>query len=325
MEKLTLIFLQGLGNSILNFPIYYSLIQKYDVEILTYKNGSSDFYRELGAKVTEVASLKDLLVKSYRNKSDIVITLYPNWRRELVAINLADGLRKYHFKIPKLSQYFIGRCLEVDHEIHDVENNLRILRVLGLKASPYRDYLVSKTKSSFTGKYIVLHPTASTMNKYYPLDFWQELVDRLSLKFDRIFILCGHKEEEKNFCGQIVGEKVELKIGLKFNELFSLINGTEFFIGLDSSMMHLAALFDKKIYALWSFADMRRIYPYSSDVSIIAPVEVLETNDFKYPKSELPWLKRMSGGEMLKIIEGKSQPNKRKTDLNNNDVKIYVY
>lgn len=322
-QHVTLISLQGLGNSIINFPIYYQIAKSYDVQIVAYRNGSSSFYRELGANVLEISSLKDLFFQSTSIKTDFSFSFYPNWRRELACLNLSHANEKFHFSTkPILQPFFLGHCLPTNFERHDFENNLEILKVLGLEytrsISALSDFINKDNKPL---NYAVIHPTASTPFKYYPIKFWLEILEYLDSKFDHVYILSGKNAYEQDYVKQLQKPNTTLGIGLSFKEIINVIAGSELFVGLDSAMMHLAAILKVKTVGLWSFADIKRIYPYAPDAYLFVPAEILKAKTFKYPAKELPWFKRINSDQVIEILEG-CAPDLRKTDLAGNDIKI---
>jgi ADP-heptose:LPS heptosyltransferase len=314
-NTISLIFLQGLGNSIINFPIYHAMSRFNNVQVITFKNGSSAFYQELGAEVIEISNLRELITKSYKNNSDVGVSLHPNWRRELVSLNLIKSSSKYHFlSTSALKDMFLGKRLGVDREKHDLENNNEILKEMKIPESDYLaefdKYLFKKNESE---KYIVIHPTASTSLKYYPVGFWQKIIESLSLTYGKIFILSGKGNQEQEYAKQLLVGNAVLAIGLPFDKLFQIIGNCDLFLGLDSSMMHLAALLKKRVICLWSYADLRRIYPYSPDVHIYVP------------KLLSGWQERANPQIVLGIIQGNEKPNLRKTDMAKNDIKLSYF
>ena len=325
--KLSLIFLQGLGNSIINFPIYHQLSRKFDVDVMAYNNGSSSFYREFGANVIQMNSVKDIFLKSFNQSSNVAVCTYPNWRREMTALNLVSASEKVHVHCKKmLEPFFLGHTLPSRKNRHDVENNWSILTHFGLSQNFSLDFADElNLKKPKLETYAVIHPTASTVFKYYPKGFWLELIRFLESKFDSIYIISTKSAEEMAFSQSILTPKCKHLPGLGFKELSILVANCDQFIGLDSSMMHLAALFKRNILALWSFADFKRIYPYTSEAHLYVPQEVQNAQNFVYPKGELKWISRARAESVIRILNNDLKSDFGMSDESNNNIQIYFY
>jgi ADP-heptose:LPS heptosyltransferase len=148
-------------------------------------------------------------------------------------------------------------------------------------------------------KVLLLHPTASTNAKYYPLSFWNECVEHFEKQYDEIEILCGRSREEISFCEKINLRSSTLSVNKSFGYLREKIQKTDLFIGLDSSLAHMASYYAIKTHVLWSFANLKRIYPFNPNASVFAPKEIKYSKDFHYPKKAPPFLKRASFSDFI--------------------------
>jgi ADP-heptose:LPS heptosyltransferase len=324
-DDLSLIFLQGLGNSIINFPIYYQLASKFPTQVVVFNNGSAKFYREFGARVIQIDQVSDLL-NLRTEKSGKAATLYPNWKRELLGLSCIRAKEKYHFPSGTwLAPAFPGRKLPAISTRHDIENGSELCKALGVEFDRRLDLSAELGLRPTPAKYVVIHPTASTPFKYYPINFWHKLIRYLESQFGTVHIISGRAPAEMQFCEAIKNSKCLHHAGMGFKELAQLLAGSELFIGLDSSMMHLASMFRRRVVALWTFADFRRIYPYTSDANIYIPKEVLSLKRFDYPVEELSWIKRANPEEFIQILEGRRTPDQTRRDLAENTLRLFTY
>jgi ADP-heptose:LPS heptosyltransferase len=325
-SDISLVFLQGLGNSIINFPIYLAIARHHRTQVITFKNGSASFYKAWGADVSSFGSLKELILKSYSIKCDHLFSFFPNWRRELLAnLLIRASYKNFFLTKPWLNIFFLGHPLPTVFGRHDNENNLEILKKLEIAPLSTDEIFATLKIIRSSKKYAVVHPTASTIHKYYPEIFWKQLLEGLADEFEEIHIIAGSANIEVEFIQKIKQPQHIIHIGKSFVELASLLASCSLFVGLDSSMMHYAAIFDRRIVALWSFANYRRIYPYTSDAAIYLPFEVLDAKDFKYPSYALPYVKRANSGEVLRIIRQEVSPSFVISDQRQNDIKIYQF
>ena len=298
-------------------------------------NGSSKFYRELGYEVIEISSRKDIILKLALKKFDSVVSPCPSWKRECIASMVTTSKNKtvtIHNNIKYRSLLPSGHAASADPKIHDIENTLTSLKDYDLSLE---DFLTAKEslKTRFydqnlqNEKYVVLHPTASTKYKYYPQKFWIELAASFSNQGYNVYVLSGSQKTEIDFCLDIVKEIPQV-IYLKsanFLKLCSIIRNANYFVGLDSSILHLAATFDCDLVGLWSFADYRRIFPFGSKAKIYLPEEVMKATSFKYPKNELQWMNRARAQDIMKIFKNEISSTFEIASLSISPVWCYKY
>jgi ADP-heptose:LPS heptosyltransferase len=312
-EKLALISLQGLGNSIINLPVYLALRDAYDLELLCWDNGSAALYRSMGANVIAIRGLSSLPGVAFSVHADRAVALYPNWRRELVALACVRARHKYapFDSSYVMSRFFPGRRVPVQADIHDIENNSCLSDELQppgtTPACPAAGSLYAQSFGRVPPRlgWVSLHPTASIPAKSYSIEFWRDLVLGLGIS-RKIHLYCGRAEWEVRQCQAIIAAVSEtgpvshifLHVNDRVDRLAEAIAGSDLFIGHDSALMHLAALFDVRLVALWSYADYRRIYPYGSRASVYMAREIRQSGS-------VPWRERARASDVLAIVEGK--------------------
>lgn len=317
--------LQGLGNSIINFPVLNCLRQHYDVRAVAFKNGSSAFFRAFHSRVSEIESRFDLLAVAYSSSESNSFASYPTWRRELSSTLLSHAKRKFLLRPRK--NYWARLLWEFqdnpDPDRHDLENNLTLLRTvpgiqekdliaaLNLRAA-FSLAELPKTQRNKLG----LHPTASSTAKFYPLEFWTRLLGLLSQDFEEIEIFCGNNASEREFCERISNSlndhafrSTQIFAGLDFKSLVGRIDNCSYFIGSDSALMHLAAMIDRPVLGLWSFANFRLIYPYGNDARVYIPTETISATKHEYPRKAPAYLQRASADTVAKIIQKTLSPD----------------
>lgn len=327
MRKISLIALQGLGNSIINYPIYLGLKDHFEITILSTENGSASFYREFSnAHVVGVRDVKDIWKKSRTMTSDEVVTFFPNWRREWLASSLIQTTKREYFRTTKWpSAFFLGTELPTSFERHDFENNIELLKRRSLALPSITSIRASLGVAPRRENYVVVHPTASTVNKYYPASVWKELLVVLRSRYERVHLISGTSAIEREFLAEISDPQDRQHCGAKFQELAQLLGGAQQFVGLDSSMLHFAALLDVPVLALWSFANYRRIYPYTVNAQLYVPREVLTQRDFSYPISRPAYLDRARSEDLIAILEGKRAHDQQFTDQAANLIRLHLF
>lgn len=204
--------LQGLGNSIIQWPVIESLKEKTDLTLAVMNNGSSKFYNELGYDVVEINSRKDIILKLGLKKYDTLFTPCPTWKRECLA-SLVTLSNKKFLNIHRNKKYSSLLPTEsvnlANPEKHDIENTVNSLGAFSLT----KDDIVrakEKIKERFRDKissgekYVVMHPTASTEFKFYPKKFWVDLAAGFSEQGYSITVISGPSKLEADFCIDLV-------------------------------------------------------------------------------------------------------------------------
>jgi len=320
--------LQGLGNSIINFPILSRLRASYAVTVVCFNNGSSKFFKTFHDHVIGVNSRAELVQVARRMKSEASFTCFPTWRRELAASFFCHADKKFILR-PHDNPWARGlwRFQETaEPGIHHLENNFNLLK----HALPEERFThpVLKLNVANLGNLRVLgiHPTASSPSKYYPLVFWQELIGAVAKDYDRIELYCGTSPTEIEYCEKIKGtSSLTVHVGLDFATLASHISSTSLFIGSDSALLHLAAMMGKRSVGLWSFANFRVIYPYGGHVQVLLPTETLAAKSFEYPSQAPPYLLRASAAHAVQVINNQVQPSFTISPRYTDPIQFYAY
>jgi len=119
--------------------------------------------------------------------------------------------------------------------------------------SPYSKELISKNKNP----------------KNYP--WWKELVNLIQNNIDSKIIQIGIDGEE-----QLVED---FKIGLKYKQIFDLIEQCDFWISVDNFFQHVANHTKKSGVVLWGVSDPN-IFGYPNNLNILKDRSFLRSNQF---------------------------------------------
>ncbi len=336
---ITFYSLQGLGNSIINFPVLNQLRRHHEVQTIAFRNGSSAFFRAFHPNVVEVKTNVELFKAARKAKTDASFSCYPTWRREFWSAFFSRSKNKYLLRPPETNWHngllkYTGRP---NADVHHIENNFALLR--GVPGFEHLDpeatfdlRVAFKLTATEKSRVLGIHPTASSIVKYYSFDFWTELLISIGEDFEQIWIFCGGSPTETSYCEKLLAglpqdlrAKAVLHQNRPFGELVNLLNSTTYFIGTDSALMHLAAFLDKPLLGLWSFANYRVIYPYGRGASLYVPKETLTSHNFEYSKEPQPYLRRASARTVSRIYRGEQAADFTIPTLWKGNVKAYVY
>jgi len=333
--------LQGLGNSIINFPLLNCLRHFYDIQVICFNNGSSAFFSAYHPNVRGMRSRFQLLRTTWGTNTDASFAAYPTWRRELSSTLFSPVKTKILMR-PRdnyWARLFWDFSADPDPDLHDLENNLNLLRSIpGIEESDVaaalniRDAFQMPPTSIQGPRILGVHPTASSPVKYYPLAFWTALLNLLEKDFDLVEIFCGRSSSEVAFCQSILASlgssqasRTKIFSGLDFTTLARKIDSSTYFIGSDSALMHLAALMDKKVLGLWSFANFHLIYPYGNQSQVYVPKETLTASTHEYPRRIPAYMKRASSEKVSSIVRDIVRHDFALKPLNKKEIRFYEF
>lgn len=263
--RICLTNLQGLGNSIINYPLVSAISRSHEIDLLTWqKNGSTSFYKEIFPKVNCIGfdSFGEIITWDSPHY-DMAFALFPAWKREHLSLLAAKSSLKVNFWLknrPYTWPFF--KHMSYDSQTPDFEINANALYSL-LNIKPLEeDFIIKKNEKK---KRIIIHPTASSEFKFYPARLFVDFIRHFKDRYE-VFLISGAERFERDFIQEIMNsldQPVSYFIRPSFNEIVRMLSESEYFLGLDSAIGHLAALCNCTTLSLWSFANFNRVPPYA--------------------------------------------------------------
>jgi len=314
-ERLTIFTLQGLGNSLLALPAVEQFQKHFNITLYLMNREALSFYSRLNLnfETAHFNKVWNIFLDEIKPASTAV-SLYPNWKRELLALSRTKAGRKISFLDPRypLSRFVRSQKI-VAEPIHDIENNANIFAHLNL---PYEPPDLSRFFPGAKKKQISIHPTASTVLKRYPKSFWSMIIRHFLNRGYSILLFSGNSPDEKSYLTELIQEtgasdNLSAHCGLPLYEVAQHLNASEIFIGLDSALMHLSALLNVFTIGLWSYADYRRIHPYGNQAHVYLP--------------QAGSLERAEPADIIAITEGVKKPDFSIQPKFVNAVNFYTY
>lgn len=202
-----------------------------------------------------------------------VIVLKDTWLYKYLGIPLRFSVRRY-----------LG-CLPEKKKMHIADIYLEFLRSLGVNAQEavwdfavggegyFSDKFLAGDGISSQDEIIGILPFSSWSLKDWPVESWNELAEGLSRQYQFKIIAFGKvnddfngREKIKRLSPLIVSalNKTTLKQAL------ALIKRCRFFIGVDSSLLHLARCMKVESVGLYGATSKEYIYPYFHYQNIVA-------------------------------------------------------
>tara|TARA_Y100000310_G_scaffold149558_1_gene148914 strand:- start:2193 stop:3335 length:1143 start_codon:yes stop_codon:yes gene_type:complete len=266
-NKILIIQLWGLGESILTLPAIKALRDKYkkkQIDILVTSRNRDVYYKNKSINNVKVLNLNPFSIKLFilknLKKYDLVIDMeeYLNISSIIAfytgkeRIGYSHGIRSNLYT--KTTDYNDGQ--------HVVYTFLDLLKPLGIKKTvdklPLLNYSsndkknvdILLKKNNITKKNFIVGfgvgAAESVKERMWPKERFAEVANNLIKKYGAKIILIGSKDEEKyikEIQSLIINKKKSLNVAGKINtrEMFYLISLCKLFVGNDSGPMHVAA------------------------------------------------------------------------------------
>ena len=265
--KILIVSIQRIGDVLLSTPLIKSIKSAYpnaiiDVLICTdtcqVLEGNDDINSVIAVqrKSKNIARITELY--KLWNRYDLSISTMPSDRARIYAWAAA----KMHYGTCTETDSFLfkwlmdKRVLFDNHALHTVEMNLKICDMLGI--SKKTEVTIPKTNlNKFPIKlelpFVVIHPYPKFVYKSWSILEWRELINFMTGKGLRVIISGGSDEKEIEYCQELViSDRVENLAGkLSLAEVSEMISKAHLYIGVDTSVTHLAAATGVKVFAIY--------------------------------------------------------------------------
>ncbi len=231
--------------------------------------------------------LRELVTNLKKEKFDIIIDLHKNVRTLLMRLQLRRKTYSYH-KFTLRRWLFVNFKMNTMPNLHVADRYLKTIEPLGMQYDGKGlDFFIPEAQEiniqhflpvTHQQGYVAFVIGASQFTKILPLDKMIELCK----KINRPLVLIGGKED------QVTGDKIvehfqnspsgDVTIFNACNQLSigqsaSIVKQAEVVFGQDTGLTHIAAAFQKQIYAIYGGTSTLGFYPYET------PNVILENND----------------------------------------------
>lgn len=297
----------GIGNLLLFSSTLRRIRRRFPearITIIVLKEGFSEIFKSdpsideiivLDVKKVKTFSQKITFLKDLR-KTDyqLSITTFPANRLEYNALAFFSGAKwrvshKYYTNKIRSLSFLQNVRVPVDKKLHDLEQNLNLLKAFGLKpeAVDHELYLsldekahdnanrYLKQKTEAGEQFIGIHPGSSAERgmilKRWSIEKFAEICTWLTGETNAKILLFGGQEEEglrKDIAEKADGKPLVVT-GLDFQSTASLIGKCMLFISNDSGLMHVAVSMGVPTAALFGPSDPGRTAPYGAKHKVI--------------------------------------------------------
>ncbi len=299
-KKILFLSLSGIGNYVMQSPAIAATRQQWPdakISVWVAPRGTA-VLAEADPNVDEViempikASVFQHTAAAWRlalRKFDIGIVLSPGQHFKSAAYLWLAGIpvrvgAKYRLGGRQRSGFWLTHSLDEDTDLHDIEQNLRLLSLLGVSTAryagePYQivlpeaalrdaDVVVDKMKIPTESKLFGFHMGSSEAMKYkrWPVDNFIELGRQLSSEDRGAVLLFGGRNEME------LKSKVKVAFGERAHIVdedllcsAAVASKCELFISNDSGLMHIAAAVGTKTLGLFGPTDEKLTGPRGVD------------------------------------------------------------
>ncbi|MEY4547853.1 MAG: hypothetical protein RL685_4048 [Pseudomonadota bacterium] len=314
VPSVLILSVSGIGNTILQSPFIAALLARADlaVDILFGNRGMAQVFA-LDQRIRE----KYVLPGSVREKLDLVRRLrtqsydysfacFPSNRREFHLLPFLAGVRTrvcHEYDVGQLQTLsFLSNCkVATDVALHDVDQNLNLVRALGMAPESLSRELVFQVEagaSEFAEEFlgnrglnatplIGIHAGCKRSESYrrWPSAQFVELIGRFNDTGRRCLLFAGPDELEETrailaalpeSAGNIIVE------GVPLGQVAELIHCCQGFLSTDSGLGHVARAMGVPTLAIFGPAQWSRTAPYGARGAHIA-LQLACSPCMKYP------------------------------------------
>lgn len=286
----------GVGNALMSRPMVRQLKSRANagrVTVVAKIDAMAEPFRRI-AEVDEVMVARGVktMIRALRAaRADLLVVPFPSNRWEYSMLAAASGAKHtllHDYPVGHLTaMHFIGTRVPAVRGIHDVEQNLRLLRAIGvepdLNESPRfvicdDDRTRAADMLRGTETFIAIHAgsakTVLARAKRWPAANYAALVETFRSECDAEVVLLEGPDESG------VAHEINAKLAHKCRALqltgnlgtaAAVLDRASFYVGSDSGLAHLAAAVGKRTITIFAPADPERVCPYGNRDLVVKP------------------------------------------------------
>jgi heptosyltransferase I len=218
---------------------------------------------------------------------DIVLDLHASFRSGLMVRTNPGGLRIGFADAKELNTWFQHELIVPRSDLtHAVDKNLAFAERLGCQVMPV-DFRVHTSPAARTRvrkfldqegvdesqRLVYANPAARWETKFWTVEAWAELADRLTEGAGAAVVFAGGSGDEpyiRRIAARAKADSV-LVAAAKLNlaESTALIEASDVYVGVDSGPMHIAAFLETPVIALFGPTDPAKVGPYGPGHRVI--------------------------------------------------------
>jgi lipopolysaccharide heptosyltransferase I len=277
-----------------------------------------DSWKTPGNLVRTFSEIRNLGRSLRAEKFDLVIDLQGLFRSAMIGILSGTQERVGFESAREGARYSYRYRVKTGTEMHAVEKNLKIAEFVGCEraepvfALPPLGDVPEIVKN--IGRYAVIAPSAGTLVKRWPAQYFGYLASRLPVPS----VIVGGPADKA------LGEEVAslsnsralcLAGKTSLRDLAAIIGGSEFFVSPDSGPMHLAAALKVPVFAVFGPTNPLRTGPYGKIHTVIRLDLPCSPCFTRKSCSDWKCIREVTPEMVLKVIGEKWAQNEKRRQL----------
>ena len=305
IKKIILLCLPGLGDSILFTPCLKGIREQFPnakITVLTMFKASKEIF-EGNPNIDEVLAFEFLsksklqaikfLFRLRRRKFDLSITAFPAYRREYNIVSFVIGAKErvaHRFEKRYFTQFTLlnTKTVPVIREAHNVENNLNLLKHIGINVKNDKrklDVVISRNDVILAELFLRTHSISKNdfligihagthsrgFTRRWPKENFAFLAHRLIEEYGaKILLFCGPDEQDlAKEIPNLMTRKPVVVTDLSIKQVTVVIKKCSIFISVDSGLVHIAAAMHVPTVAIYGPSNPRLTYPWNTKHKVV--------------------------------------------------------
>ena len=329
VKKIAIFCLSGMGNILLFTPtlkLLHQIFPKAEIQLITIREANYQilkncpFIKVIYLKQKKYNGMLDNLkvllkcLKLRKENYDLSYAIFPSNRLHYNIISFYLGAKhrlsfKYDYQNIKTLSFLNNHFIPLDHSLHDVEQNAKLISFLCGKEFDVNEYstefwsseadrvngkaLFEKVTKGSGKKILAYHPVCfpDMLYKRWPLENFACLIDKISEQEKCHQVLIGTDEDRKDIESIVKKCKSDpiTLIGKPLLEIAEFLKYCTLMISNDSGLMHLAVASGTKALGLYGPTMDSRTRPWGDKGFFIAsPYRPRPCRKYPFSKGEFP-------------------------------------
>lgn len=291
-DKFLIMQLGRFGDLILFTPVFRLIKEKYPNIELHLLAGRKNYEVVLGNPYI------DRIIKFDKSPAQVINTIfqirkdkYKYWidprdhfsKESRILAKIARADFKIGYNSPNLKPVFDSNLKNIDKLIHHSLIGINALSNIGidLPEMPLRPELFFLKNEEFskqtnyiiqnTHNYILINLSASGEHKMWQTENWIEFINQTKIYFKPLVVNFMESESNQARFIQEKFQDVILHQPNNIRDVMAIVYNSDFVISPDTSIVHIASAFNKKIFALYSGLDdfYTKFHPTSDNYTVV--------------------------------------------------------